>query len=86
MEIKNEELFDMVVISNQEYNEYKNFKDRQINAEIFKKMLTKQYKHEYFTLNRKQIFERCECCDVVIKLNSVHNHNKSKTHLLNLMK
>ena len=84
MEIKElNEIEEMVEISNIEYNEYKLFRDRQINKEIVKKHLLKQYKREYFALNRKTTYEHCFCCNIDIKSNSVHNHFKSKKHLLN---
>ncbi len=87
MEFSNDsELNEMIVISNNEYNEYKLFKDKQINKELVKKQLLKQYKYEYFVLNRKQTFEHCLCCNVDIKMNSVFNHNISKKHILNFDK
>ena len=83
MEVLNNE---MITISNNEYNEYKMFKDRQINKEIIKKILVKQYKHEFYTLNYLDKIEHCNCCGVDIKCNSLYNHNKSKKHILNSRK
>ena len=83
MEFLNNE---MIVISNDEYNELKRFKERQENRLVIKSLLLKQYKHEYFVLNRKQTKEHCLCCNVDIKMNSVFNHNISKKHILNLDK